>query len=244
MKGKADGDYGKGTASAVSSFQESVGLEATGIADEATQQQLYGGVDVRAALLGETWFFNGGSDIALNALQFGEDAVKLTQVTFDDNGISVNAENEFPYVLNSDGIVITLFDGSEMNLAFAAEGSQLVLNDHEYWSLTAVDAALQGYWVSAYTEFDLKYEDHVCFEDGKIRSEHANEGFGMGKGEYYYAGPYDGTYTLGLGNIETDMFKGKAYGFNIIDGKPALMRYTRVYEATTQGFPGQKGYKF
>ena len=41
LSGKADGAYGKGTAGSVKKFQESVGLPATGVADEATQRKLY-----------------------------------------------------------------------------------------------------------------------------------------------------------------------------------------------------------
>ena len=42
LNSKADGAYGKVTAAAVAEFQKSVGLEATGVADAATQSALYG----------------------------------------------------------------------------------------------------------------------------------------------------------------------------------------------------------
>lgn len=42
LSGAADGAYGNGTAAGVSAFQESVGLEVTGIADEETQKALFG----------------------------------------------------------------------------------------------------------------------------------------------------------------------------------------------------------
>ena len=41
LKGGVDGDFGKGTAGAVSAFQQKAGLEATGIADDATQKALF-----------------------------------------------------------------------------------------------------------------------------------------------------------------------------------------------------------
>lgn len=41
LSGGVDGDYGNGTASAVSAFQKEAGLSETGIADEATQKALY-----------------------------------------------------------------------------------------------------------------------------------------------------------------------------------------------------------
>lgn len=41
LKGSADGDFGKGTAAAVSAFQKKAGLSDTGIADDATQRALF-----------------------------------------------------------------------------------------------------------------------------------------------------------------------------------------------------------
>jgi len=43
LSGKADGSYGSKTASAVRAFQQAAELEATGIADEATQRRLFAG---------------------------------------------------------------------------------------------------------------------------------------------------------------------------------------------------------
>lgn len=57
LDGGADGIYGKGTAAAVSAFQASVGLEATGTADAETQRKLFGdegGETVTITLTG-TW---------------------------------------------------------------------------------------------------------------------------------------------------------------------------------------------
>ena len=42
LDGSADGAYGNGTAAGVKAFQESAGLEATGIANQETQQKLFG----------------------------------------------------------------------------------------------------------------------------------------------------------------------------------------------------------
>lgn len=46
LTGAADGAYGAGTAASVKAFQESMGLQATGIADSQTQNLLFNGMDV------------------------------------------------------------------------------------------------------------------------------------------------------------------------------------------------------
>lgn len=48
LDGEADGIYGNGTAGGVTSFQESIGIAATGIADEETQGKLFGDSETSA----------------------------------------------------------------------------------------------------------------------------------------------------------------------------------------------------
>lgn len=247
LSGGVDGIFGNGTAGGVEAFQESAGLEPTGIADAETQSKLFGGIDVRAALMAEPWFANGGSDTTLNALTFGEDEVTITQLVFDGNGRHVNAENAVPYTLDESGLTITLLDGSALELTYAASGNRLVLGDGEYLSATQVDEGLQGYWV--YYDRDNPYvanfasDHHVHFEDGVMEYEYATIS-AYSSDEYFYYGPYEGAYTLGLGAFETDMRHGDAFAFNIIDGSPVLLRYSDVFTPTDEGFPGPNGYRF
>ena len=247
LSGGVDGIFGNGTAGGVEAFQESAGLEPTGIADAETQSKLFGGIDVRAALMAEPWFANGGSDTTLNALTFGEDEVTITQLVFDGNGRHVNAENAVPYTLDESGLTITLLDGSTLELTYAASGNRLVLGDGEYLSATQVDEGLQGYWV--YYDRDNPYvanfasDHHVHFEDGVMEYEYATIS-AYSSDEYFYYGPYEGAYTLGLGAFETDMRHGDAFAFNIIDGSPVLLRYSDVFTPTDEGFPGPNGYRF
>lgn len=248
LDGAVDGIFGNGTAGGVEAFQESAGLEPTGIADAETQSKLFGGIDVRAALMAEPWFANGGSDTTLNALTFGEDEVTITQLVFDGNGRHVNAENAMPYTLDESGLTITLLDGSVMELTCAASGNRLVLGDGEYLSATQVDEGLQGYWVYYDRESTPLFPNHaadfhVHFEDGMMAYEHANIS-AIDYNEYFYYGPYEGEYTLGLGAFETDIKNGDVFSFNIIDGSPVLLRYSDVFTPTDEGFPGRYGYRF
>lgn len=245
LSGDPDGIYGKGTAGAVAKFQESIGLEANGIADEETQRSLFGGIDVLEALMKEPWYFNGGSDTTLNVLNFTEGTATISQIVYDGNGQHLNAENDYSYVLSNDNVTITLIDGSELVIPFTVSGNQLILNNHEYWSASDVNEGLLGYWKCRYTDdFSVKHEEHVYLGEGVIKHESANEGSNLAKGEYYYYGPYEAPYTLGIGCFETEMRHGSEFGFNIIENKPVLLRYDRVFEPTTEDFPGVNGYKF
>ena len=53
LKGKADGDFGKGTEAAVKEAQEAFGMEVTGIADNAFQQKLYEGMAEKPTPVGQ-----------------------------------------------------------------------------------------------------------------------------------------------------------------------------------------------
>lgn len=250
LTGNADGIFGNGTAASVKAFQESVNLEPTGIADGKTQAELFGGIDVRPALMKETWYVNGGSDTTMNILQFSENTVKISQIVYDaKNGRHPNAGNDYPYILNKEGITITLIDGSELKISFAASGNRLILNDHEYWSATEVDEGLQGYWKYREREMTLwgvyvEREEHVYLGDGMMKYEFATEGINLNKGEYYYYGPYEASYTLGLACFETDLSHGGDFSFNIIDNIPVLLYDKKVFERTEEKFPGKQGYKF
>lgn len=250
LSGGVDGIFGNGTAGGVEAFQESAGLEPTGIADAETQSKLFGGIDVRAALMAEPWFANGGSDTTLNALTFDEDEVTITQIVYAVGGNAVgrhvNSKNAVPYTLDESGLTITLLDGSALELTYAASGNRLVLGDGEYLSATQVDEGLQGYWVyyNRYNPYVSNFasDHHVHFEDGVMAYEYATIS-AYSSDEYFYYGPYEGAYTLGLGKFETDIDVDE-FAFNIIDGSPVLLYYDQVCTPTDEGFPGRYGYRF
>ena len=73
--------------------------------------------------------------------------------------------------------------------------------------------------------------------------EHANTS-ALDDNEFFYWGPYEDEYTLGLGAFETDIREGDVFSFNIIDGSPVLLRYSDVFTPTHEGFPGPNGYPF
>ena len=83
----------------------------------------------------------------------------------------------------------------------------------------------------------------IYFNNGKVVSENAALAYGSTSGEYYYYGPYEGSYTLNFGGLDTDMSHGSEWFFNIVDGKVVVINYDHVCKPADK-LPGEKGYKF
>jgi hypothetical protein len=106
-----------------------------------------------------------------------------------------------------------------------------------------VDAGLQGYWEVRTSSSFGENEYHIYFDNGSVQSESAAESLFGSNGEYFYYGPYTGTYTLNFGGLDTEMDHGDNWFFNIIDGTVTLLHYATVC-SPSYGFPGQYGYSF
>lgn len=199
------------------------------------------------ALNGNTWFFNGGSDTILNGISFTEDEATIAQVYFDGNGKHDNGSNTYSYVVDDKDIAITMADGSEMKIAYSLSGSSISLGNNEYYSLEEVDAGIQGYWSirTSSTAFGMKMatEKNIYFNNGKVVMESASLANGSTSGEYYYYGPYEGSYTLNFGGLDTDMYHGSDWFFNIVDGKVVVINFDHICEPTDK-LPGENGYEF
>ncbi|MDO4476214.1 MAG: peptidoglycan-binding domain-containing protein [Lachnospiraceae bacterium] len=242
LTGTADGQYGNGTAAAVSAFQESAEIPATGSADSTTQEVLYGEyvepeVNVAEALQTATWLFNGGENHILNGISFTDTTATIAQVYFDGNGKHESESNAFPYVLDDAGIHLTLLDGSEMEIAYEVKNGQLVLNNGEWKRVDEVKAGLQGNWTAKYSSSGMTVEHHVVIEGNLFRSENANS-------NYYYYGPYEGNYELNFGGFDAEFMHAGKWFYNIIDGEVTLMYYDHLFERTEEGLKGQNGYSF
>ena len=242
LEGTADGKYGNMTAGAVSAFQESAGIVATGEADSVTQEILYGEyvepeIDVAQALQEGTWLFNGGDDLILNGISFSDTNATLAQVYFDGNGKHENESQALPYVINEDSITLTLVDGSTMEVPFEVKNGKLCLNNGEWVTVSDVKGGLQGNWTDSFNEFGVSFEFHTTISGDLFTSENANS-------NGFYFGPYEGTYELNFGGFDADFMHSNDWFYNIIDGEVKLLRYDRVYEKTDVGLLGQGGYSF
>lgn len=201
--------------------------------------------EVFAKISENMWLFNGGGDTILNYIEFKEDKATIGQVYYDGNGKHDNGVNECNYTISDESITVITAEGGEIRIPYSMSDGKISLGDGEYLTLEQVEEGLQGYW--KYTDHsdlgNTDSEGYLLVDHGTLKSESASEVQGGAKGEYYYYGPYEGTYTLGVGVFDTDLFKGRNWFYNIIDGVPTVLRYDKVCERA-DGFPGENGYVF
>ena len=200
--------------------------------------------DVFKAISENTWFFNGGGDTILNHITFKENKASLGQVYFDGNGLHDNGTDECAYVISDETITVSA-KGGELSIPYHLSGEEIVLGDGEYFNSVQVEEGLHGYWTCT-KHGDLSGKGNTYYllvDHGTLKSESAAEAIDGTDGEYYYYGPDEGSYTLGIGRFITQMRHGNSWFFNIIDGKPVILHYDTVC-VPADGFPGRDGYYF
>lgn len=203
--------------------------------------------DVIQMMVGGIWFFNGGSDAAVNKLEFTEDSAVITQIVYDGNGSHANGTSSFSYLMSDSSITLTLADGSELAIDYAVNDGVFVLEDSGYLTPAEVDAGLQGYWgvrkkdniSGLVTEGEYIYH----YDNGNVTYEYASKALDGGPGDYYYFGPYEGTYTIDGNGLSATAKNNWQFGFNIIDGEVVMVRCGDVCSPVS-GFKGQDGYSF
>lgn len=223
------------------------------------------------ALLAESspWFYNGGSASLLKGISFsgaettvdtvsydlsgghrrndvsapGPLEAAIDTVLFDGNGAHHQSTETCPIEIDDSQITVFLENGFTLTIPYTTNGGILRLGDGEYFTFQDVDNGLQGYWsVRETSALGLKSEYNVQIQNGKITMEHANEGFNLAKGRYYFDSD-TGTYQLSFGGIKASTNSIWAWYFNIIDGKPVLMHFATVL-SSADGLPGKSGYSF
>lgn len=195
--------------------------------------------DVIDLLAKEAFYYNGGSSNQLNRIIFTESGATIEKVYFDGNGKWDNGSDSVRYTMDDSVISVTQADGSLLEIPYKVEGDSVKLGNGEYLTLAEIDRGIQGYWSLTTYTFG-KQEYHIYFENGTVKSENAARSL-FNSDEYFYYGPYEGTYTLDFGSFNTDMDHGNDWFFTIIDGKPTILHYDSI--ASPGGsFPGQYGY--
>ena len=212
---------------------------------EALVNEAY--ADVINMMVGGVWFFNGGSDAAVNKLEFSEDAAIITQIVYDGNGAHTNGVSNFAYLMSDTAVTLTLADGSELVIPYSVNDGAFTLESDAYLTPAEVDAGLQGYWGLRKSEnlmgMNSVTEYIYYYNNGQVTYENAAKAQNGGPGEYYYYGPHAGTYTIDNNGLSTTVKNGWACGFNIIDGQVVMVRGGDVCSPVS-GFIGQYGYSF
>ena len=202
--------------------------------------------DVLEALDGGVWYFNGGADNIIDRITFSGTEAEIAQMYVDGNRGHDNGSNTCTCVVDGENITVTSPEGGEMVIPYRLEGEKLVL-DSGYRTAEQIDADIQGFWRLHRSENLLgrysESEYNIQFDHGTVRSERAVLAWGYTNGEYYYYGPYQGSYTVGFGTFETEMDHGEDWFFNIIDGKAVILYFDGICQPA-DGLPGENGYSF
>ena len=153
-------------------------------------------------------------------------------------------------------IYVVLPVGGELKIAYTYEENIFDLTEEGFLTLEEIEADLQGYWIHTSTlDLGRNYssEEIFYFKDGEVKHEKASEALFGGYGDYYYYGPYKGTYTLdengltimsdGGNEIRNGIKYVMSANFGIIDGKAVYMELNDVY-TPTDSFKGRKGFVF
>lgn len=203
--------------------------------------------DVIQLMTEGVWFYESDADLSVNKISFTQEFANISQFTSTGNGITSSGNAEFSYIVDASNITVYLADGSEMVVPYAVENDGLKLGSGEYYTIEQIDAALQGYWTSRESDnvlgISTNGEYNISIDNGTIKYEKAAEAFGGRNGEYYYYGPYEGTYAITTNGFTTDVRNGLFFGFIIEDGQVALVRATYVCNPGS-GFKGEYGYSF
>lgn len=233
----------------ISEYRESETRIAT--ANNKILYQKYG--DVIDLLKEGAWFFSSGSVNVVNRLMFNSEYATVTPIFYDGNGHHNESNLTFTYTM--DDKEITLIDNSIFannsvyeTIPYSMQDGKIKLGDGDYFTPEEVDAGLQGYWDCYNSTLVLNSfstsEYIIQFDNGQMTYEDAAKaapGFGY---EYFYYGPYSGTYTVTKDGLTAQTGHNDwQFGFNIIDGEVVAMRCDDSCTPCS-GFKGKDGYSF
>lgn len=213
-----------------------------------------GNKEVESALSGTKWFTDGGEAniesiyvASLSLEKNNEVSYKVYEI--DGNGINCINDISGKYRADDTNVTVSLkgedLEGkTELVFPYVIDGDNVKLDD--CCSPDEVEDAIQGYWRERSLEDTMNcgHEYNFHIKDGKIKFEHAAEAYGYTNGEFYYYGPYVGTYSIGDGEIVCkDADKEPNLYFTVKNGRVVLLRYTHILEEAKK-LPGEKGYSF
>ena len=172
----------------------------------------------KAALVGTKWFSAENTSNSIVVWNFYEESVERAGYFVDGNGMHDSDKEVAEYEIQKDVIKVS-FEDEEILIPYTFANGKINLKAGEYFSPEDVDKAIQGCWnlrqSSTFLGITSSNEYNIQFDNGTMIIEEAAEAINGGPGEYYYYGPYEGTYTIGDGTFETDAKMGDRYFFNV-----------------------------
>lgn len=200
----------------------------------------------KEVLVGTKWFSAAETSNSVVVWDFYEDSLQCSQYFFDGNGIHDSDKDTAEYEFQKDVIKVTFAD-DEILIPYTFENNELHLEQGKYFSVQDIEDGIQGCWTSHKKDYILgmstEDEYNIQFDAGTMIHESAGKGIGQLAGSIVYAGPYEGTYTIGDGKFETEVMHGGSFFFNVYDGKVNVFHYGDKM-TPSDGLPGKDGYVF
>lgn len=205
-----------------------------------------GFTEEKNALVGSKWFSGKDTSNSIVVWNFYDESVERAEYFFDGNGMHDSTKSVGEYKVQKDAIKVS-FDSEDVMIPYVFENGKITLEAGKFFSPEDVEKELQGFWTLRVTDFILgsvtSNEYNVQIDNGTIRIEEAADALYGAPGEYYYYGPYEGTYTIGDGKFESDADHTDRYFFNVYKGQVRLFHYGKEMKRG-DGFPGPDGYVF
>lgn len=202
----------------------------------------------KAAIVGAKWYGEAETSNSIIVWEFFEESVCRSQYFIDGNGQHESTKNTGSYKFKSDVIEIK-FEDTDYVLPYTFSNGEFVLDGGKLLSAEDVKEQIQGHWNSRESSYNpltgfSSAEHHVEFTGNQFEIENASEAYRGAPGEYYYYGPYTGTYEIGDGCFICDDYHlASSYFFLVKDGQAVIYRYNHEYKRGGE-FPRQNGYEF
>lgn len=203
--------------------------------------------DVKNAMNGKTWYYNGGSDTALNSIAFGQDKATISKVTFTGNGKIDGGSSQYDFEVDANNITIKNNGQEELKIPYQFTNGTLTLEANKYFTAEQIDAGIQGCWGTNKSQVILGSSTNsshsIQFNNGKVVAESASKARGATDGSFYYYGPYEGQYKVNFGGFDTEIRHGNEWFYNIINGQPTILHFGDICQRI-DSLPGENGYSF
>lgn len=195
-------------------------------------------------LINNKWMFNGGDDFVLSSIEFKSNKkATIARKRFDGNGEHDDETKQCSYTIDNESIVVTTNTGSELIIKYSFNDyKDTVQLESGYYSVEEIKKSLKGVWYTNYSVWGKEFIKYIKLTDNTVTTESFNETLNDDS-KYLFYGPYEGSYTIGFGKIESDNSNIDRWYYNIIDGRPVVLYYDHICNPT-DSFPSKNNPPF